>query len=66
MVTLGGQRVDTQGFVPDEELRSPFLFYQFEGWRLDHSKTLSALPFVVYDDRDVCVYLLVYLTNPAR
>jgi len=25
--------VDTRGAVPDEESRSPFLYYRSEGWR---------------------------------
>ena len=32
-VTSGRQKVDTRGAVPDEESRSPFLYYRSEGWR---------------------------------
>ena len=31
--TSGRQKVDTWGVVPDEESRSPFLYYWSEGWR---------------------------------
>jgi len=29
----GRQKVDIRGAVPDEEFRSPFLYYRSEGWR---------------------------------
>ena len=32
-VTSGRQTVDTRGAVPEEESRSPFLYYRSEGWR---------------------------------
>ena len=32
-VTSGRQKVDTRGAVPNEESRSPFLYYRSEGWR---------------------------------
>jgi len=50
-VTSGRQMVDTRGVVPDEESRSPFLYYHLRAGGQSVSKPVS-IPSVFHSARD--------------